>query len=276
MKKLKYVIICLFVLICCTGCGNSEVNRDIRKAGLSISTEKFECDILTPKSGEEYAAIKYLGDSYAISTTGVIYEISFGKMFSNNEYCRQANTERKVVAIIGDSIFKADDNKIYYLTSSSDGEKYAEVTTADKNYYAYKFFFNDSTILKVQLVGDSTYFVLKDDGNIYKYVLIQNRDGVQLVGSEKMYSVDTYGSMILDFNYDGPASVSTFIRTQKDYYRVVATNNEECNKYVDVPCEYDFKKDKLLTKHYDRIIAFNGKKLITDYFRIFNVGGSSE
>ena len=111
---------------------------------------------------------------------------------------------------------------------------------------------------------------------IYKYVLIQNKDGVQLVGSEKMYSVDTYGSMILDFNYDGPASVSTFIRTQKEYYRVVATNNEECNKYVDVPCEYDFKKDKLLTKHYDRIIAFNGRKLITDYFKIFNVGGSSE
>lgn len=276
MKKLIYIIFCLFILVCCTGCGNSETNRDIRKAGLSISNEKFSCDILTPKADEEYAAIKYLGDNYAISTTGVIYEISFGKMFSNNEYCRAAKTEKKVVSIIGDIVFKADDNLIYYLTSGNDRERYAEVTTEDRNYNTYKFFFNDNTILKVQQVEDSTYYVLKDDGNIYKYVLLQNNQGVELVSSEKVYSTESYGSMILDFNYSGENSPSTFIRTENEYYRVVITNEEKCSKYVDIACQYDFQKDDKLTKHYDKIIAFNGKKLITDYFKIFNVDGGNQ
>jgi hypothetical protein len=50
------------------------------------------------------------------------------------------------------------------------------------------------------------------------------------------------------------------------------TNSEECNKYVDKPCRYEIQKDTVLNEYMDRIIAFNGKTIITDYGRVFSAG----
>ena len=42
---------------------------------------------------------------------------------------------------------------------------------------------------------------------------------------------------------------------------------------VDIECEYEFDEDTTLTKYYDRIMAYNGSTLITDYLKVFRVGG---
>ena len=42
---------------------------------------------------------------------------------------------------------------------------------------------------------------------------------------------------------------------------------------MDVECEYEFAEDATLTKYYDRIMAYNGSTLITDYLKVFRVGG---
>lgn len=276
MKKIKLLSIFLLVLICCTGCvGNSEVTRDLRHAGYTLSSDEFSCEALIPKSGKEYEVIKYLGSSYAITTTGVIYELSFGQMFSNNEYCMKNESAVNVKAIIGTEAYKGTDDKIYYLPSSTSGTAYTEVTSADSNYATYKYFFDDSNIVKVQSTGDSTYFVLKADGIVYKYVLEKNNSGIRLVSTEKVYSSESYGGDILDFNYAGESSTSTYIKTDNSYYRVSAVNHDECSKYIDVVCEYTFGKDEYLTAHYDHIMAFNGSRIITDYLKVFNLSSSS-
>ena len=50
-----------------------------------------------------------------------------------------------------------------------------------------------------------------------------------------------------------------------------AINYEKCSKYADVTCIYRVEKDEVLDKYKDRIIAYNGKTLITDYKQVFNL-----
>lgn len=49
-----------------------------------------------------------------------------------------------------------------------------------------------------------------------------------------------------------------FIRTNKAFYKIkkYKENKEECEKYVDISCEYGFKinKDKTLTNNYNNIL----------------------
>ena len=49
------------------------------------------------------------------------------------------------------------------------------------------------------------------------------------------------------------------------------TNSEECYKYADVACKYEMLKDEKLTEEKDRIMAYSGSTLITNYGRVFNV-----
>lgn len=273
MRKIKLILVSLFIILCCTGCNNSEVNRDLRHAGFNISSDEFSCEALIPKSDKEYEVIKYFGGDFAITTTGVIHELSFGQMFSNDQYCRKANTERKVVALYGNSVFKADDNKFYALKGTDKVAAYGEITPAnDQNYAIYAFFFNDPAILKVQSSGNNIYYVLKTDGNFYQYNMVVSNGNIYLTSADVLYTAETYGSKIIDFNHEGLASTRTYIKTEDSFYRVSMVNKEKCTKYVDVQCEYDFGKDKDLSRHYKRIIAFDGGTIITDYLKIFRLG----
>ena len=114
-KKLKLIVLSLFIILCCTGCGNSSITRDLRHAGFNLSEDDFSCDALIPKQNQEYEAIKYVSPTFAITTTGVIHELSFGKKFSNEEYCKKADTNLTVEALVGSEVFRAEDNKIYLL-----------------------------------------------------------------------------------------------------------------------------------------------------------------
>ena len=77
----------------------------------------------------------------------------------------------------------------------------------------------------------------------------------------------------MDFNYAGDQSESTFVRTENKIFRNEALNRKECRDYIDIDCQFAFAEDATLTKHYDRILAYNGSILITDYLKVFRVGG---
>lgn len=274
MKKFKLVFLFILVMFICTGCeNNSEVTRDLRHSGFNMDKEPFDCEALIPKSDKEFEMIKYLGSNYAITTNGVIYDISFSGKFSNDKHCMRANDKLNVEAIIGENVFKAKDNKIYYFRGSNNAAAYTEVTSSDNNYTTYRFFFNDPDIVKVQNIGDSTYYVLKSNGNVYDYRIKKERGAIQLLSTNAVYTAENLGSKIVDFNYAGDQSESTFVRTENKIFRNEALNRKECNDYIDVDCQYEFVEDATLTKHYDRILAYNGSILITDYLKVFRVGG---
>ena len=53
-------------------------------------------------------------------------------------------------------------------------------------------------------------------------------------------------------------------------YKMYMTNSAECSKYADVTCKYEMKEDETFNKYSDRIIAYSGNTLITDYKRVFS------
>ena len=49
------------------------------------------------------------------------------------------------------------------------------------------------------------------------------------------------------------------------------SNSKECMKYADVDCIYEMKEDSMFDEYKDRIIAYNGALIITDYKQMFAV-----
>ena len=274
MKKFKLLFLFIFMMFICTGCGNSEMNRDLRHSGFQMDDEPFNCDALIPKRDKEFEKIKYLGSNYVITTNGVIHEISFGQKFSNDKHCMRAKTDLTVEAIIGENVFRAKDNKIYYFKGNNGAAAYTEVPYTDSNYSTYAYFLGQLDVVKVQSVGNSSYYVLKNNGTVYNYVIKKDRNGISPQGTPAaVYTAENLGSKIIDFNYAGDQSEATFVRTEDKIFRNEALNRKDCKEYVDIQCEYEFAEDATLTKYYDRIMAYNGSILITDYLKVFKVGG---
>ena len=273
MKKFKLLFLFIFMMFICTGCGNSEMNRDLRHSGFTMDEEPFNSEALSPKSDKEFEKIKYLGSNYVITTNGVIHEISFGQKFSNDKHCKRADTELTVEAIFGEEAFRAKDNKIYYFKGTNGIEPYTAVSTADSNYSTYAHFLGQLDVVKVQSVGNSSYYVLKNNGTVYNYVVKKERYGIVDLSITTVYTSENLGSKIIDFNYAGDQSEATFVRTEDKIFRNEALNRKDCQEYVDIECEYEFDEDATLTKYYDRIMAYNGSTLITDYLKVFRVGG---
>lgn len=273
MKKIKYIILFLFVIFTCVGC-EGDITREIRHDGFALSGNEFVCNELL--SGEEKVTtnVKYLGNGYVISNSGKIYEISLGQVYSNDSNCKKADTNIEVVSVFDGAIVKSVDNKYYYLTASNNVSSYSEVTVNDNSYNIYNLLLSEQDVIKVQTVNQSTgsYYVLKEDGNVYNYVVtrVNYNSPYTIVSKDVIYNKDDFGGEIIDF-YEASNSLATFVKTKSEIYKMQITNEEECSKYADVSCKYKLKKDKTLTKHYDYIMAYNGSTLITTYGKTFGV-----
>ena len=272
MRNIKYIILFLLSIIC-IGCSYqyASTTRDIRHSGFNIYSEKFACNsIFTEK--EVTDSIKFYVGNYMITNSGHIYETSLGKVYSNEMNCRRPNFDVQVTAILDLSIVRGVNNKYYYLSGSNEALSYTLVTESDKDYNLYNLLLGDREVLKVQTINSNSgiYYVLRSDGNIYEYSIINNNNTYFINSISLVYSKDTYGSKIIDFNYNGSSS-TTFIKTQLSYYRMKVINSKECYNYADIACQYEMVLDQELQNNYNKILAYNGSNLITSYGMIFNV-----
>lgn len=274
-NKVKFFILMVVIILGCSAC-NGNVTRDIRHAGFSLSGDEFICEPLFPDDDEDtdYEKIKYLNSSFVITNSGNIYELSMGQKFSNDKNCKKANYDLGITAIFDDKIVKAENGKYYYIVSENNVAAYSEVTVNDNGYEIYNLLLTDSTILKVMTVDQSNgvYYVLKNDGNVYKYVVTRtsSQEAYSIVSTAIIYNKNDFGGAIIDFNEAGE-NPNTYIRTNNAIYRMQATNKEKCTKYADIVCKYKLKKDTTLTEYKDRLLGYNGSLLITDYGRVFSV-----
>lgn len=273
MKK-KYLFLFILVCLLCTAC-NGTVTRELRHAGFTVG-KKFVCARFYPQGKDNPAQEKivYLTGTHIINGEGKIYEISMGQPYANNEQCKEAGTTLRVKAILDNNIIKATDGKYYYLMSQNNVGSYSEVPVTDNSFLIYDILLREEDVVKVVTADRSTglYYILKTDGNVYGNVIASpDRDTPpQLVSTQIVYSKSDYGSRIVDFNYAGD-SINTYLKTEETVYRLRVANGDECNKYVDVPCTYEMKEDPIFPKYNDRIIAYNGSLLITDYQMTFSV-----
>ena len=223
-------------------------------------------------SDSGYDKTRFLDTTFAITTDGTVYQLSLSQFYSNEMNCKKANFEHKINAIFDNRIGRSTEGKIYYLVTNGENSAYTEVTDNDSSYDLYKLILSDEAVIKVVTVDQNTgqYYVLKEDGNVYNYVISKNNGIINLVSSSIVYSKSNYGSEIIDFNYAG-RTPSTFIRTSDVIYKMTATNADECSKYADVKCEYEMMASDALTEHIDKILGYNGSFLITTYGKEFNV-----
>jgi len=272
-KKAVCFFAILGMIVFCGGC-NGTITRDIRHSGFSISGSQFVCDDVFSKE-IVYQEIFYLDSSFLITKNGNVYEVSLEQKYSNKQNCKKVEVPTNFIAVLDNKIAKGSDNKLYYLTASSNLEKYSEVTPADNSYEIYSLLFSDDGVIKVITVNQSTgtYFFLKNDGNVYKSVI--SRDNYQspyrLISTSVVYDSAEYGN-IIDFNYSGNL-VSNYIITDQTIYRMRKKNSKECSKYVDIECEYESFNDETLYNYRDKILGFNGNLLITTYGKKFTVVG---
>lgn len=272
---MKIIGVLLFTLFLCVGCQGT-VTRALRHDGFSIGND-FACDVVFPakKDDTSYGKIKYLTNNFFVTEEGKIYELSLQQVYANNQHCMEASTDVVVQSILDNQYFKATNGNYYYLAAQNGIEKYSVVPETDKNYNLMNLLLQDNEVVKVMTADSSTglYYVLKTDGNIYGYVVTTaDRNSPPVVTAiQVVYSKDDYGGDIIDFNFSGNNSLSTFVKTKDKVFRLRVTNSEECSKYVDITCEFAMSEDTVFEEYKDSIIAFSGSYLITSYKKIFSV-----
>ncbi len=268
MKKKIIGISLLFLIILCTGC-NGTITRDLRHDGFTVGS-KFICDDFYPtnKKDSSYKKVKYMIDNNIIDSNGVIYDISLGQIYSNNQNCKKASTNIIVKAIFDNKIIKGADNKYYQYGT------YALIPETDNNYELYNLLLSENSVVRVMTVNSDKgiYYLLKNDGIVYSYTItkVDYNAPYKIVSRTIVYDKSDYGSNIIDFNYVGEKN-TTYIKTEDSIYRMIATNYKECSKYADVDCIYKMQKDEVINKYKDRIIVYNGKTIITDYKQVFDI-----
>lgn len=274
INRIKFGFIILLMLVICTAC-NGSVTRDIRHDGFSIGGT-FVCDPFYPKNKDDtsYDRIRYFIGSHLINQNGEIYELTLSQPFTGGQNCRKAGTNIIVKAIFDNKIIKAADGKYYYLLAQNNVPGYTEIPITDNSYLVYDILLKEEDVVKVVTADSSAgvFYVLKVDGNVYAYRIMaaDRQSPPQLVSIQIVYDKMNYGGSIVDFNYSGD-SLMTFIRTDEKLFRMRITNSKECNKYADVSCTFEMQEDLMYEKYKNRIIAYNGSNLITDYKQIFNV-----
>ena len=280
MKKIFVLISIIIFTLVLTGC-NGNVTRDFRKDGFSVKENKFKCSLLNldgkedDKEDNTSEDVKFLVGNYAIGVSGNIYQMSYDKLFSNDENCMKVATI-PTKAVLDDKFILGEDGKYYYLNADNGGvvEQFSEMPQEDENYQVLSLFFTGDVKKAITVNSNiNSFYVLKDDGSIYNYVLTQDKDSKQyFIKSDNIqFTSNSYDGKIIDFFYAGD-SKATFFRKPTSIYRNLIGNEEECSKYVDVPCEYEIGVDTILTENLDKIVLYNGSVLFTNYGRIFVLG----
>lgn len=280
MKKIFVLISIMMFALVLTGC-NGNITRALRNDGFNVQDNKFKCSLLNldgkvdDKEDNTSEDVKFLVGNYAIGVSGNIYQLSLDKLFSNDMNCKKvANIPTK--AVLDEKYILGEDGKYYYLDAGSGDTivPFSEMPQEDENFQKLSLFFTGDVKKAITVNSNiNSYYVLKDDGAIYNYVLTQDENSKQFfVKSDNVqFTSNSYDGKIIDFFYAGD-STATFFRTPTSIYRNLIGNEEECSKYVDVPCEYEIAVDTTLTENLDRIVLYNGKTLFTDYGRIFILG----
>lgn len=274
MKKKVILLIVLFsLLIIFSGC-EADITRGIRHAGFNVSEARFVCSAFISDNNNYVNKIKYLSDTFAVDNDGIVYELSLNQVYSNQQNCRKSPLSTTVAAIMDERIIKGLDGKLYYLVANSGVDAYGEVTTSDSAYDIYQLLFNDTEVVKIMTISqnEGIYYVLKTDGNIYKYVILRNdtQSPYSIISKEVIFSKENYGN-IVDFSYNNNSKGTSYIKTSDYLYRWRINNLEECSKYADKECTYERYRDDALMEFEANIIGFNGNLLITDYGREFTV-----
>lgn len=282
MGKIKFMLL-FFVLLFSlflSGCNNKANSNEDSEISVKNMKQEFKekwqemsqpnvivCSVIDK--------IKNLNSSNIILTTdGELYSLSLNKKFVDETNCKKIETDLRFDSYFKNyhSIFKIENE--YYRVAFDDVEnsyiidKYNLVSEVVKYYLKNNtenilFIITDEKSSSSGTNNTEKYLTLKADGNIYEETFEVNiwEKTYRLISSKIKYKYSEFDGEINDiFKGDDISFNNIYIKTERAYYKSVISNS--CDKYVDVECEYKFKKDDILTKYNKIIKYYDGNFLI--------------
>lgn len=247
---------------------SENTNENQPKSKLSKGFQKrhryyktIKCPILNEEDIIGYTG-NHAGDY--IVTKNMVYALNKSKLFSNDTNCKSISTEN-----FDSEIFSADTdgvvgynfqtkNSSYYYDGSGD-----ELTKSEDIETSYKRF---------SKLGNNVIRNIGTSVNLGDYSIILSVDNkIKLYksrwDSDSGKEVDEYKDINYDFRGETvKAIIDNYIKTDKAYYKIsnYVTNKEECKKYADVKCQYEYKieKAKYLTENYNKLAIVSNADII--------------
>lgn len=232
----------------------------------------IKCPVLNDENIIGYIASK--SERYIV-TKNTVYVLNKSKLFSNDTNCKSIITENfdsdifNVSCDWGGCSIETQNN--YYSYSATD-DKITKMEEDMEIYY--KNFGQFSKLGNNVLTNIGTYinfedyiFILSIDNKIKLYKPTYDNNGNKGVGEYKDINYDFKGETV-------KAIIDNYIKTDKAYYKIskYATNKDECKKYADVKCQYEYKieKAKYLTENYDKIAIVSSNEIIDKEGNIYD------
>lgn len=232
---------------------------------------KFICDI-------DYNNIKYFQSGYFVTKNNEIYDISFDKLYSNNQNCKKNDIDINFeIQNIIDNYILSKDNKLYNFYISDDLEIEEYNYTENMEDMMIKLISNTDIKYIVNTTQENlkeiNVLILKNDNNLYKqtYKVKGNfpDEYVELEKEELYKSLEEYGNIkYITFepylytnsgkNIQLEENTITTIFSDKGYYYLEEIITDECKKYQDIECELEFKESEIY-KRFSNDVKYVGQ-----------------
>ena len=240
-KKISLICLCSIFLLGICGCNNNENNNG------NELIRVLKCNVLNN--------IKYSFDNYFITNDNDLYVLNINQLYSNNENCKKINNDEKIIKLMSArekannyyKYFVLDDKGNIYNINNNELTLYTDIKNENYDVPVFETFQDDN------IVSQYLYFALKKDGNLYWYEeIFQRQDKNKLVLLKKYDNeiILEYSLINIQQGYIG------YIKTDKAFYTTKAINQEQCEKYADVECQYEIVKNEKLTDIYDDISIY--------------------
>lgn len=306
-KKIFLSLFFIISFLIFTGCNNKKniVNIDVTSEKLNKIAEykydtTFKCDGLKK-------TIKYFNFGYNnywfVTEDNDVYVYDISQLFSNDTNCKKLD-EKFDNIILKNHDFdrwngeKYAGNDVYYNSKfkkvSVDLDTYSIIrkNVSQRTYselLADLAAIKDSDYKKITKPNSCTAFGIKNDNKIYMFKIISDVNyrpiDKSIISEEEVVFSVPEDEIILDFYYSSNAYANhcyrgpqygkieedidlKFIITDKAYYRPMLVD-ESCNKYIDVECRYEWRKDEDLSKIKDEILYRDSSTLITKTGRVY-------
>lgn len=227
---------------------NFETINGVTYKLVSDNDLSFDCD--------SYTNAWFVKRKWFVTNDGILYGRDGRKYSSNNQNCIVLNDKIKFKAIVWnhDNIYLISTNNETYRFN---GEEYQEIKKTDRLNYDY---FNTNVKYAFEKTGPGAvskreYYVLKTDGKIYLttfwWETIKNK---YIKEKEEVYK-SYENEIIKQFQLVEDAN-DGYIITNKSVYIPIQVNKEECEKYADIKCKFEYRRDDYLSRYADKIISF--------------------
>ena len=291
-KKTRVLFILLVSVILVSGCSKTEKIEDNKNLTFTEWAEKnIEINnnirkINCPEINENSIMS---GSSEIFITDNNIYKYNVDKLFSNDKNCKLIGTidGSKPMAVNRDNAIDETGTLYNIFWQRVKDENYDGNYEKDTLHDGWKEYLKRFNVNK-QMISASDIYSYDEQRHIPNYEIITyTNDGLYLYnidstnyssndypkGKEFRYKINTD-----DINDEKIIRLyGSIVKTNKAFYTLSSnlTNKEECNKYADVKCEYEYslKKDETLTKYYDEILNITNEYFITKDYELISVGG---